>query len=272
MVIVVACGVAVSFGLVAIWRWGAIDAHPPPDAGAVDRYVWNLNVALAAGLSAGALIGGPGGRLAMRLLAATAGDAAQGHLTEADEVVGRITTNGTLGFMVFVGLAGGVLSGVVYVLIRRWLPAGRVGGLVFGALLLAVFAPHLDPLRRNNPDFDLVGPAWLALVVFSALLLVHGMAVAAFVARYRSTLRPFSKQPRVMVRYLTLFPLIVPILAGAALCGGIVTWIVSRRPALVTWLRSRAVLVWGRVALVAGTLVAMPAFVLAVTDIAGRGP
>lgn len=40
----------------------------------------------------------------MRLLAATAGDAAQGRRTEAEEIVGRITTGGSIGFIVFTGL------------------------------------------------------------------------------------------------------------------------------------------------------------------------
>jgi len=34
----------------------------------------------------------------------TAGPEAQGRVTEADEVVGRISVDGTLGFVVFTGL------------------------------------------------------------------------------------------------------------------------------------------------------------------------
>jgi hypothetical protein len=272
MVIVVVCGVAVVLGLVAVWRWGGLDVRPPDDATALDRYLWSLNVALAGGLGAGLLVLGPGGRLAMRLLAVTAGRGAQGRITEADEVVGKITLDGTLGIVVFVGLLGGVASGVLYLLIRRWLPSGRMGGLAYGLLLLALFASRLDPLRKDNPDFDLVGPGWLAIVAFAALVVVHGMAVAAFAARYGSTLRPLSKQPRVLARYLTLFPLIVPMLAAFAVAGGIATWLVSRRPAVAEGMRSRAVLIWGRVVLVAAGVIALPGFLIAAVDIAGRGP
>ncbi len=53
---------------------------------------------------AGFLVPGLGGRLFMRVLAATSGSGAQGRLTEADEVVGDITFDGSLGFVIFVGL------------------------------------------------------------------------------------------------------------------------------------------------------------------------
>ncbi|MDQ1375015.1 MAG: hypothetical protein QOJ09_2353 [Actinomycetota bacterium] len=274
MAVVAACVVAVAIGLVAIWRWGGIDGRGPDgEADPIRRYLWDLNVGVSAGLMSGLLVAGPGGRLVMRLLAVTAGDGAQGRLTEADEVVGKITLDGTIGFVIFVGLLGGMASGVGYVLIRRWLPSGRVGGLVFGALLLVVFAPRIDPVRRANPDFDLVGPGWLALLAFGALLLVHGMTLAAFAARFRSTLPPLAPTPRVLARYMTLAlaALFAPLGAAAVVGAGIV-WTVRRRPALVDRLRSRAALVTGRAVLGAGALVALPGFVGAVADIAGRGP
>lgn len=70
----------------------------------------------------------------MRLLAATAGDDAQGRITEADEVVGSINLDGTIGLYVFGGILPGLLSGAIYVVFRRWLPRShldvpsRVGG------------------------------------------------------------------------------------------------------------------------------------------------
>jgi hypothetical protein len=94
----------------------------------------------------------------MRLLAATASEAAQSRVTEADEVVGRVSTGGTIGFIVFTALFFGMSSGVVYLMLRRWLPRGRLGGLTYGALLLVVAATRIDPLRAGNPDFDIVGP------------------------------------------------------------------------------------------------------------------
>jgi hypothetical protein len=76
----------------------------------VRRYVWYLTVAVASGVGAGLLAAGAGGRLVMRLLAVTAGPDAQGRVTEADQIVGRISVDGTLGFIVFTGLFFGLAS------------------------------------------------------------------------------------------------------------------------------------------------------------------
>jgi hypothetical protein len=59
--------------------------------------LWSLTVAVASGVGAGLLAAGASGRLAMRLLAVTAGADAQGRITEAEQVVGRISVDGTLG-------------------------------------------------------------------------------------------------------------------------------------------------------------------------------
>ena len=112
----------------------------------------------------------------MRLLAVTAGDAAQGRLTEAEEVVGQITLDGTIGFVIFNGVFGGVLFGALYLILRRFLPDGVTGGVVYGLGLLLVFGAILDPLRSKNPDFDIVGPGWLAVIVFTLLAASFGVA------------------------------------------------------------------------------------------------
>jgi hypothetical protein len=193
MWVIVVCIALVLAGLVAVVRWGGLAVEPPPtpaqDApGSTDpppvslvvrRYLWYLAVALLSGAAAGILAAGAGGRLVMRLLAVTAGADAQGQITEAEEIVGRITVDGTIGFVVFTGLFFGPVSGAAYLLLRRWLPAGRAGGLAFGALLLVVAGTRLEPLRRSNPDFDLVGPGWVSVVAFMVLVVFHGILVAA---------------------------------------------------------------------------------------------
>lgn len=78
-------------------------------------------------------------------------------MTEADQVVGRISTEGTIGFLVFTAVFFGAATGALYMLLRRWLPPGRVSGLAFGTLLLVVAATRIDPLRADNPDFDIAG-------------------------------------------------------------------------------------------------------------------
>ncbi len=279
VVLMVLCCLLVLGGIAAMARYGGLAFQPldraaPPTA--AQRYFWNLTVAVTAGVGAGLLVAGAGGRLVMRLLAVTAGDQAQGRLTEAEEVVGRISTGGTIGFVLFTALFFGLATGIVYMLVRRWLPAGRLGGLAYGALLLVLVGSRIEPLRADNPDFDLVGPSWLALAAFGALVMTHGMLVAALATWYSRRLAPFSASSRAWLGYAPLLALlpIFPVLAvfGA---GGAVALFVGKtagppgdpHPGM-----SYRALISGRAVLCVAALVALPSFVSAVTDIAGRGP
>lgn len=279
----VVCGALLLLGLAAVVRWGDLDPKPPwpePDPGEIlppgtvaRRYVWYLTVAVVSGVVPGILLAGAGGRLAMRLLAATSGDAAQGRITEADEVVGEITISGTIGFIVFTGLFFGLATGALYLLVRRWLPGGRLGGLSFGGLLLVVAATRIDPLREENPDFDIVGPGWLAVVVFGALALAHGMSVAAVAGRYSRALPVLSRRRRSVLAHAPLL-LMAPV-AGVVLpvaLVGVVAVLASRARPLAAALRSRQFDVVGRAVLAAVVLLALPGFLSAVADILGRGP
>ncbi len=104
------------------WRWralplvhgeharGAVSASARGDASAGAAAVDGLRVvavSLWAGIVAGLLVPGLGGRLLMRITAATSPPEAQGRLTEAGEVVGEITLGGTVGFVLFVGWSAG---------------------------------------------------------------------------------------------------------------------------------------------------------------------
>ncbi len=131
-------------------------------------------VGIVGGIIAGVLIAGLGGRLVMRVLAATSGDSAQGLLTEAKETVGEITLAGSVGFVVFNGIFFGMIGGIGYLLLRRWLPATPwLGGLIYGTALLGV-AP-LDALDPDNADFAILTPTWLAVLLVSCLFPLYGM-------------------------------------------------------------------------------------------------
>ena len=285
MWVIVVCAVLVLAGLAAALRWGDLrfqppsapqdqagPTGPPPSMGQVARrYLWYLNVAAASGVGAGILAAGAGGRLVMRLLAVTAGPAAQGRITEAEEVVGRITVDGTIGFVVFTGLFGGLATGFLYLLVRRWLPEGRAGGLVYGALLLVLAATRLDPLRPGNPDFDLVGPGWLSVTAFTALAVFHGVLLAALAARLSRAVPLLGTRPGAILAYAPLLLLLplppVPLLLAAV---GITAVLVSRIPAVVAAWRDPRMVTSGRIALAALAVVALPGFASAVVDILGR--
>jgi hypothetical protein len=286
MWVIVVCIVLVLAGLVAVVRWGglAVELPPTPEpapAGPTDvapvglvvrRYLWYLAVAMAAGATAGILAAGAGGRLVMRLLAVTAGADAQGRITEAEEIVGRITVDGTIGFVVFTGLFVGLPSAAGYLLLRRWLPAGRAAGLAYGALLLVVAGTRLEPLRRGNPDFDLVGPGWVSVVAFTALVVFHGALVVALAGRFSRAVPLLAAQPRAIAVYapLLLLALPGPFVALVLIIVGIAVVLVSRIPAMVAAWRSRPVVAVGRVALAVAALVAVPGFASALVEILGR--
>jgi hypothetical protein len=102
------------------------------------------------------------------------------------------------------------------------------------------------------------------------------MLVAALAARYSRSLAPFPAGSRAWLGYAPLLALlpIFPVLAlfGA---GGAVAVLVGKtagRPSALGSGMSRSALIGGRAALCGAGLIALPGFVSAVTDIAGRGP
>jgi len=285
MAVIVVCIALVLAGLVAVARWGRLAVEPAPmpepdtsgqtrrPPGLVLRcYLWYLTVAVTAGLAAGILAAGAGGRLVMRLLAVTAGAYAQGRITEADQLVGRITVDGTLGFVVFTGLFFGLASGLVFLLLHRWLPAGWAGGFAYGVLLLVVAGTRLEPLRRDNPDFDLVGPGWLSVAAFAALVVFHGLLVAALAGRLSRAVPLLAASPGAIAAHapVLLLGVLRPLGLVAAVIGAVVV-AASRIPQVVAALQTRRLAVVGRAALAVATLVLVPGFASAVVDIVGRG-
>jgi hypothetical protein len=280
MAVMVICALLVLAGIVAVILWGDLSFQPPPAVAAgtaarppvgqvVRVYLWFVAVILIVGAAAGLVAAGAGGRLVMRLLAVTAGPDAQGRVTEAGEIVGRVTADGTIGFLIFTGVGFGLVSAAAFVLVRRWLPSGRIGGLVFGALLLIIAGSRVDPLRADNPDFSLVGPAWVAVAAFLALGLFHGMAIAAVAGRYSRALPLLSGEPRAIAAYAPVLLLLIPAIAVAAvvLVGGLVAIVASRIPRLPALWHDHRVVVAGRVVLTAAGLVALPGFIAALAQI-----
>ena len=179
MFVIAACVALALTGVAIVVRWGG---EAEPRAVALPR---QLAVAVAGGLLAGVLAAGAGGRLVMRLLAVTSPEA-KGSITEAGETIGEITIGGTLGFIFFTGLGAGLVSGVLYALVRPVLPPGRLAGAILGALLVVLVGTRIEPLRSDNFDFALVGPDWLAVLSFSVLALFQGMLVVALASRWGS--------------------------------------------------------------------------------------
>jgi hypothetical protein len=129
---------------------------------------------------AGVLVGGIGSRVVMRI-AAIAAPEARGLLTENGNVVGEFTLVGTIGLLVFAGIASAVAGAGTFVLTDPWLPRRTVArGLVLGGILLASFGSAIvDPA---NADFVLLGERALNVAMFSGLFLAFGLVASGGLA------------------------------------------------------------------------------------------
>ncbi|MET0489425.1 MAG: hypothetical protein ABW143_04240 [Acidimicrobiales bacterium] len=138
----------------------------------LDRF----GAAAVAGLAAGFLVGGLGGRMAMLLLRLTSSDAVIGIQSDDDFTIGQVTTSSF--FLVLATTLIGTLLAFAYLLVRRWLPEHRrplqaavFFGVVGGAAVI----------KPGGVDFTLLDPLWLAVVLFIALPAAYGWAMAAMV-------------------------------------------------------------------------------------------
>lgn len=214
---------------------------------------------LAGGLVAGVVVLGFGGRLLMRVLAATSPDRAQGRLTDAEEIVGEVTLGGTLGFVVFVGLVGGVLGAAGFGLLRRWLPERSVAaGAVAAAIGAGLLARPSGLLEPNNRDFSILEPAWLAVVLATALLLTCGVLGAALIDRWSARWPVPGRSVAGVAGMLPLVALVlVPPAAVAAAATVAVRTAVRARPwALPLDVAARTVVLAGAVVGAGWTLLA----------------
>jgi hypothetical protein len=140
------------------------------------------------------------------------------------------------------------------------------------ALLLVVAGTRLEPLRRGNPDFDLVGPRWLAVAAFTALVVFHGMLIAALAGRLSRAVPLLAAQPRAIAVYAPLLLLALPgaSVALVLIIVGLAVVLVSRIPSMVAAWASRPMAAVGRLALAVAALTAFPDFASALVDILGR--
>ena len=274
------CGLLVLAGIVVIVAWGGRGVVAPeavPDRGRVasilSRYLWWATLVVTTGLVTGILVAGAGGRLMMRLLAATSPDA-RGLVTEAGETVGQISVSGTLGFLTFAALPLALSASLAFAAVHQWLPDGRLTGALFGLLLLIAASTRLEPLRATNPDFVLLDPAWAALLTFGLLVLAEGMAIAAFMGWYSRRLPLTRRNRKVLARYaltgatLALTGPIGALVLALALAGaGVIALAGQIVPNLARWWLSNRVTTAGRVVLAGGALLALPGFVTAIGDI-----
>lgn len=184
----------------------------------VARLFRTLGVAALAGLAAGVIAGGAGGRIVMKLVALVAGPAMVGVTTANGNRVGDLTLDGTLEIVLFSGVFTGLLGGACYLALRPWLVRlGRWRGVAFGIVLLAIFGHFV--VEPQNFDFRRFGLAPLNVAFFAALFIVFGVLLAAFYERLDRlvpTAGPYrgGRRGLVVLVWLASIPMILFLVLG----------------------------------------------------------
>lgn len=131
---------------------------------------WIAVRGLAAALT-GILVFGIGGRLVM-LASRLIHPEAVGRITENGNRIGEFTVEGTIGLIIFGGLLSGVVAGIVWVMVKQWIPdnAALVG-------LGAVAIGGLNLIQADNRDFAILGDSRIDIVLLLGLLFVFGVAL-----------------------------------------------------------------------------------------------
>lgn len=159
--------------------------------GDLARLVRLLSSTVVIGAVAGAVIGGLGGRLAMRILFLTTGDEVKGVTSDDGFEIGRFTFANSLGLVVVCTVLG-VIAAMLYLLTQPFV--ARLGR---GAVpAMAVFYGIVGGALMVNPDgvdFTALDPAALAIVLFVGICAGFGAAVSALVNRAEAHARDSSR-------------------------------------------------------------------------------
>lgn len=150
---------------------------------------------------------GIGGRLAMRL-SAQIDRSAHGFTTEAGAVVGEFTPGGTILFMVFVGISGAIIVGLLWSLLSPRLPRDgsrrKIAAFVVGAALGGRLA-----VDGRNFDFVILDPPLLQASIYVVLAGLTGVLAAAIEPWMKNRVR--AERAGAKVAYWAI------VLAGAVL-------------------------------------------------------
>jgi hypothetical protein len=234
----------------------------------VRRALRSIAVSLNAAVIAGALVGGLGGRLFMRVLAATSPDTLHGVRTEAEQPIGRVTTGGTIGLVVFGGILGALAVAIVHRVLRRWLPRrGWQAGLVSAWLAFALLSDAADLLDPGSKDFDILSPRWLAVTMIIALVALFGVVFGTVYERLdRAT--PEIRASRAALAYIPVAVLMLPGAPGLVMLA-VVGLAAAGSAAINAWHTNAAVTRIGRYLVGAGAAAATVASVARAAEILG---
>ena len=215
----------------------AAEAWPP---GSVVRDITRGGVA---GLIAGVVVAGVGGRIAMRL-AAIAVPGAVGEFTENGNRIGAITLGGSLGLIVGAGLVVGFGAGFVWVTVRPWIPGGTTTRALL-AMPIAVALGSLGLIDADNHDFEVLERQPVVVGILVVLVMLVGLAIAlvdAWLDRRLPHVSSLESRPAGVYSVVTVLglliglPLVVPAYFGQEQVRLGIALVVLGVATLATWL------------------------------------
>jgi hypothetical protein len=153
----------------------------------------------------GTVVLGVGGRLVM-LASRLLHPEAVGRATENGNRIGEFTVGGTIGLIVFGGLLSGVFAGVVWAVVREWIPM-RSAVVGLGTTAIGGFVL----ISAENRDFVILGDPRLDLVLLLGLIFGFGAALVPIDNWLEARLPPGSNTAA-LVTYSLVVALGVPFL------------------------------------------------------------
>jgi hypothetical protein len=173
----------------------------------LERLVRLLSATIIIGAIGGAVIGGLGGRLAMRILLLTSDESVKGLTSDDGFEIGRFSLSDTLGLVIVTALIG-VIAALLYLVARPFVVRLGRAAVPAMALFYGVIGGALM-VHRDGIDFHVLEPAVLAIVLFVSICAGFGATVAYMVDASAADEAWPQKSPRWLLApplLLLLFP------------------------------------------------------------------
>ncbi len=189
-----------------------------------------IGAAMAAGMLCGLVVGGLGGRVAMFVLRVTSSSRVNGITSDDGFRIGQISF-ATL-FLLFFTTLLGAMGGLLYLLLRQWVPLRwrpAVTGVLYGVVVAAAI------IKPDGVDFSLLSPLWLAVVLFTIIPTTFGVAVSLAVERV------LAREAREGLSWLVFLPLLFLLVGGPFAVGLLLVlsllWLLGHRVPMIgrTW-------------------------------------
>jgi hypothetical protein len=208
---------------------GAGDGSPERSAPArlwreLEPAIRLVSATVIIGAATGALIGGVGGRIAMRVLLLTSDDSVRGLTSDDGFEIGRFTLANTIGLLVVTAMIG-VLAALLFLVARPFV--ARLGRAVVPAMaaLYGVLGGAMM-VHRDGIDFRVLEPALLAIALFVAICAGFG-AVAAWLVSAAAADDGWPRSRSWWILGPPLVLLLFPPFAIAAFAAGAFNWLAA---------------------------------------------